>query len=592
MISNQGFPHRHYRWKSVPIPPRVARARHKPLHIMPRRFIRVRHWFRQMLSATQERDPQFRSLIADVSSKGMRAVGIMGVVGSSLYVAAYLFEGRPVSWWDYSIPDGLVLWDKTLIAVLGVACIILAWRQKALQWGRLMVAAVVLAAGLSSYTDDIIRNSIDFSAAWWAFMLVIAITVMPYKPWHAFSFGVVVTAVFVTAPRAVVRVLDLDFLPTLGWQQTVFMIVLCLLCVGISTLIYTNRYYFFLKRKRIEYLERLTRRRFRTYVPHAVVSEIMKRPEHVNLAGEKRCVTMLMSDLRGFSIVSESLPPERVVELLNIYLGRMADVISGYGGTIDEFIGDAIFVIFGAPKAYPDHALRAVACAIDMQRHMHEVNEELQARGMARIEMGVGVHTGEVIVGSIGSRTRAKYGAVGSHVNLTARIESYTVGGQVLTTERTLVEAGNEVTVGRQMLLTTKGFSEPISIFEIEGVGEPYHLSLPVWEEDLRVLVEPWYFDYSVLDGKHLTGPAGTGSIDRLSTTGAVVRLSRPVEPLANLKMKLLSLADDSEPVGDLYCKVVDMKDESQVHVRFTAVPTDVADLVQKMCRPEGTPTG
>ncbi|MDX1740398.1 MAG: adenylate/guanylate cyclase domain-containing protein, partial [Rhodothermales bacterium] len=478
-----------------------------------------------------------------------------------------------------------------LIALLGLTCIVLVSRRKAFRWGRLLVAAVVMTAGLSSYTDDIIRNSIDFSAAWWAFMLVIAITVMPYKPWQAFTFGMVVTAVFVLAPRAVVAVLNLEVIPTLGWQQTVFMIVLSLLCVGISTLIYTNRYYFFVKRKRIEYLERLTRRRFRTYVPQEVVSEIMKRPELVNLAGEKRCVTMVMSDLRGFSIVSESLPPERVVELLNIYLGRMADVISRYGGTIDEFIGDAIFVIFGAPTHYPDHALRAVACAIDMQRHMGEVNEELESRGMARIEMGVGVHTGEVIVGSIGSRTRAKYGAVGSHVNLTARIESYSVGGQVLATESTLLDAGNDVVIGRQMLLTTKGFSKPISIYEIEGVGEPYHLSLPVWDENLYDLSVPWHFDYSILDGKHLTGPTGKGTIDRLSTTGAVVRLSQPVEPLANLKMKLLGLSDESEPVGDLYCKVIDMMDERDVHVRFTAVPVDVADLVQQRCRPENAPS-
>jgi adenylate cyclase len=323
------------------------------------------------------------------------------------------------------------------------------------------------------------------------------------------------------------------------------------------------------------------------YLPQGELKKRI-RDRHA-VGGQKKQVTMLMSDLRGFSVVSESLPPERVMELLNIYLARMSEVIETYGGTIDEFIGDAIFAIFGAPDSYPDHSLRAVACAVEMQLAMESVNAELLSRGLNQIEMGVGVHTGEVIVGSIGSKARAKYGVVGSHVNLTARIESYTVGGQILTTEQTLNEAGVEVMVGRQMLLSTKGFSDPISIFEVEGVGEPYHLSLPIWKEELRDLSAPWPFEYSILDGKHLTGLPGKGRIDRLASTGAVVQLSHRVETLSNLKMKLLGLEDESQPVGDLYCKVIDEKEAGCVHVRFTAVPVEVADLVRRACTDTGT---
>ncbi|NNE35948.1 MAG: adenylate/guanylate cyclase domain-containing protein [Rhodothermales bacterium] len=391
------------------------------------------------------------------------------------------------------------------------------------------------------------------------------------------------TLIFVGAPSGVAAWMSKSAL-ALDGQQIIFMIVLVFLCIGISALVYSNRYYQYLKQKRIKHLEELTRKRFSTYVPNEVVSEILQRPESVNLAGEKRRITMLMSDLRGFSVVSESLPPERVVELLNIYLGRMAGVISKYGGTIDEFIGDAIFVLFGAPVTHEDDGLRAIACAVDMQINMADVNAELEDRGLARIEMGIGVHSGEVVVGSIGSAARAKYGAVGNHVNLTARIESYTVGGQILTTEGALEDAGHSVVIGRQMELTTKGFSQPISIFEVEGIGEPYNLSLPIWHEELHDLRPPWRFDYTILDGKHLTGPEGNGAIRRLSTTGAVVQLSHRVESLANLKMRLLGLEDQDEPVGDLYCKVVDEVGDGDLKVRFTAVPIEVADVVRRTC--------
>ena len=189
----------------------------------------------------------------------------------------------------------------------------------------------------------------------------------------------------------------------------------------------------------------LARQTFGRYLSDEVVATLLDQPEALTLGGEKRKVTLLMSDLRGFSTISERRPPETVVEILNIYLGRMADVITDYYGTIDEFIGDAILVIFGAPILREDDALRAVACAIDMQRAMAGVNTQLAERGLPKLEMGIGINTGEVVVGNIGSLKRTKYGVVGSHVNLTARIESYTVGGQVLTTESTLDAAGAAV---------------------------------------------------------------------------------------------------------------------------------------------------
>lgn len=329
----------------------------------------------------------------------------------------------------------------------------------------------------------------------------------------------------------------------------------------------------------------LARELFGRYLSDEVVAQLLDETGALKLGGEKRHVTLLMSDLRGFSTMSERLPPERVVDILNIYLARMADVITAYKGTINEFIGDGILVIFGAPIQREDDACRAVACAIAMQGAMEDVNAEVEQMGFPRLEMGIGLNTGEVVVGNIGSLKRVKYGVVGSHVNLTSRIESYTVGGQVLISERTLQEAGPDIGIGRQMKVSTKGFSEPISIYEVNAIGAPYDLRLPEYVEELIDLETPLPFRYTVLDGKHMTGEVRSGEILRLSTSGAVIRTGPPVEMLSNLKIHLPALRDPSEPLGDFYAKVVGEEEGvGGMRIRFTAVPQDVAEAVRSFC--------
>ncbi len=218
---------------------------------------------------------------------------------------------------------------------------------------------------------------------------------------------------------------------------------------------------------------------FGRYLTEQVASEILKAPDQLRLGGEKRRVTVLMSDLRGFTGLSERLHPEQVVDLLNRYLGRMVEVITRHDGTIDEFIGDAILVIFGAPLEQPDHARRAVACAVEMQLAMEAFNEENQRLGLPPQCMGVGINTGDVIVGNIGSNRRMKYGVVGSPVNLAARIESFTVAGQVLISESTLLAVGPILRVDGHLRVKVKGYDDPISIYEVGGIGADYGLYLP-----------------------------------------------------------------------------------------------------------------
>ncbi|MHC4955868.1 MAG: AAA family ATPase, partial [Planctomycetota bacterium] len=176
----------------------------------------------------------------------------------------------------------------------------------------------------------------------------------------------------------------------------------------------------------LETRNRFIRQTFGRYLSEDIVERLLEAPAGLKMGGESREVTIMVADLRGFSTLAGRLAPEQVVRLINNYLGVMTEVIIEYGGTIDEFIGDAILVIFGAHVLRPDDAERSIACSLAMQLAMTQVNELNRQCGLPEVAMGIGLNTGEVVVGNIGSMKRAKYGVVGSNVNLASRIESYT----------------------------------------------------------------------------------------------------------------------------------------------------------------------
>ena len=218
---------------------------------------------------------------------------------------------------------------------------------------------------------------------------------------------------------------------------------------------------------------------FGRYMSNEIAESLLKSPEALDFGGHKRIVTILMSDLRGFTAFSETLPPETIVSLLNNYLSEMTTVIQKYNGTIDSFIGDAIQAIFGAPLQRPDDAERAVACALEMQMTMARVNEWNLQTGFPEIEMGIGINTGEVVVGNIGSRKRAKYSVQGSNANLASCIEGHTVGGQVLIAESTRDAVKAPLTILSTMTIEPKGVTRPVTIHEVGGLGGSYKLALP-----------------------------------------------------------------------------------------------------------------
>lgn len=330
----------------------------------------------------------------------------------------------------------------------------------------------------------------------------------------------------------------------------------------------------------------LARETFGRYLSDRVVSTLLDDPEGMRLGGEKRPVTLLMSDIRGFSMISERLNPEDVVEILNIYLGEMTEIIHSFDGTIDEFIGDGILTVFGAPIAHEDDALRAVACAVAMELGMDEVNAKLTERGFPTLEMGIGINTGEVVVGNIGSQMRAKYGVVGSNVNLTSRIESFTVGGQILVSERTLHDVGDVLKISRSMEVPMKGFAHPISIYEIMGVGAPYNLYLPVGKSELITLGSPVPITYAALDGKHVSAESRHGHVLKISEHEALLETPDGLDELANIRLTFPgeTLSMPGTESVDVYAKVTEgRQDGERFLVRFTAVPGEAAQALSDL---------
>ncbi len=339
----------------------------------------------------------------------------------------------------------------------------------------------------------------------------------------------------------------------------------------------------------LEKRNQLIRQVFGRYLSDDVVTNLLEKPEGLQLGGDRRMVTILTSDLRGFTTLSEQMPPEEVIQVLNLYLEYMADVINRYQGTIDEFMGDGILVLFGAPTARNDDALRAIACACAMQLAMGAVNEQMQQRGLPLLEMGIGINTGEVVVGNIGSEKRTKYGIVGSPVNLTYRIESYTRGGQILITEETLQAAGPTVKISGKRQVQPKGIKEPIAIYEVYGVSGSYSLYLPKDEEVFLPIPQAIPLQYAVLDGKQVSSAVLSGRIIQLSAKGAAIQIDPPMQlpaEFANLKINLLVANQSLKGSDAIYAKVIDhVPDRHYFRAHFTTIPPVLKVQLERLYR-------
>ena len=209
---------------------------------------------------------------------------------------------------------------------------------------------------------------------------------------------------------------------------------------------------------------------FRRYVSRDVADEVLRDPDARELGGQMRPVTVLFADIRNFTALAETMSPRDVVNILNKYFQIMADAIFAHGGTLDKFMGDCVMAIFGAPVAHPDHASRAVWTAIEIQRQVDEENTRRLAWGRYRpVTIGIGIASGEAVVGNIGARDRMEYTAIGDCVNTAARLQAVAPGGEILVTAAVEAMVGHEVEATRLTPVRLRGKEEPIEVYRIEG---------------------------------------------------------------------------------------------------------------------------
>jgi hemerythrin-like metal-binding protein len=341
----------------------------------------------------------------------------------------------------------------------------------------------------------------------------------------------------------------------------------------------------------LEQKNELIRQVFGRYLSDEIVETLLETECGLVLGGERREITLLTSDIRGFTAQTDNLPPEQVIKIINFYLTAMADVITEYQGTIDEFMGDGILVLFGAPIVRDDDPQRAVACAVAMQLAMNKVNEKIIAWGYAPLEMGIGVNTAEVVVGNIGSEKRTKYGIIGGEVNLTYRIESYTTGGQIFISKSTFNKLGDLVKIRTTQEVKPKGVKQPITIYEVAGIGGKYNRYLEKSEEFFVPLTTTVPLHYTVLEGKHISNQSWSGQLLKLSVKGALIQCDETVIPesFANLKINLI-LPNTSITAEDVYAKVVNKRDKNTLHLHFTAIPVNIKTQLLVLFKSEWSP--
>jgi adenylate cyclase len=224
----------------------------------------------------------------------------------------------------------------------------------------------------------------------------------------------------------------------------------------------------------------LNRRRlqdlFGRYVPPQVIDELLKKPDAVPLGGRRQEVTVLFSDIRGFTSYSEGLPPEEVVKRLNEYFAVMCEVIFRHGGTLDKYLGDGIMALFGAPLPAADHARRALLAAVEMLERLGELNRAWEKRGEGTFQIGIGINSGPAVVGNIGSPRRLEYTAIGEAVNLASRLEGLNkeFGTSIILSEATAACLG-EPPAGLSLeelgAVPVRGMARPVRIFTVRPCG-------------------------------------------------------------------------------------------------------------------------
>ncbi|TNF98751.1 MAG: adenylate cyclase [Gammaproteobacteria bacterium] len=295
-------------------------------------------------------------------------------------------------------------------------------------------------------------------------------------------------------------------------------------------------------------------------------------------------VTILLSDIRGFTAMSERFETSQVVAMLNRYFSKMNEIIIKHGGIIDKYMGDSIMVLFGVPDQNPDDAHRAIACAVEMQKAMDEVNDENKAQGLPKMYMGIGINTGVVTAGQVGSHLHNEYTVIGDGVNLASRIEAYSLRGQILVSDYTYLKVKDVVQIGDVNEVHVKGKSEVVPLYEITATHWKDEMAVPRREirTSMRVEIDA-SFPFQVVENKEVQPGIYIGQTKDISYNGIFAIIKQPLDALTEIKLSLsLSLLGDEN--RDIYGKITSIRPMDEGYgcgIEFTSLDEDSQQAIK-----------
>ena len=318
-----------------------------------------------------------------------------------------------------------------------------------------LTAGVEVQANIIS---NMMTGSALREAPWWlSMLLVLVVTIIawlsmtPWHPWKSAAWALAIVAIIVAIDVVLFRS-ERIWLPA-----TAAVMSMALAYTGLGARGFLDEQ---ARRKNL-------RRAFSQYVSPAVVDEIIADPQMLKLGGDRRELTLLFTDLAGFTGISEALPAETVAKILNRHFGEMTEIVIRHHGTLDKFIGDAVMAFWGAPVPDPEQSRRALEAAIDMQKTVAAMRAELAATGGPTMRMRIGLHRGECIVGNMGGTNRFDYTAIGDHVNLACRLEHVNVvyGTEILVSEAVAKAVGATPALRPVDTVRVKGKKNAVDIF-------------------------------------------------------------------------------------------------------------------------------
>jgi adenylate cyclase len=269
-------------------------------------------------------------------------------------------------------------------------------------------------------------------------------------------------------------------------------------------------------------------------------------------------VTILLSDLRGFTAITERYPPTTIIKVLNLYFARMCEIIFAFGGSIDKFMGDSIMALFGLSEQKEDDLERAIASAVEMQRAMLDINSENSRHGYPRLFMGIGINTGGVVAGQVGSELHHEYTVIGDEVNLASRIEAYSLRGQILLSERAREMAHAYIETSRPNRVMVKGKHVPVSLYELLSTSRPRHLEVPRVESRRSPRIEVDFpIAFHTLQNKIVSDESFSGRAVDLSYNGLQADLPLELDILSDIQITLYTSLM-SQQSSHIYAKILD----------------------------------